>query len=63
MRIVRYSRNGIESIGVLREREIIDIKGAWEGANPPKDLVDVLKRGEDCLEKIRKIGEKGEIGF
>jgi 2-keto-4-pentenoate hydratase/2-oxohepta-3-ene-1,7-dioic acid hydratase in catechol pathway len=61
MKFVRYSRNGVESIGVLREQGIVDIRTGWEGTNPPRDVVEILKRGEEGLAKVREIAERGEI--
>ncbi len=61
MRLVRYSRNGVESAGVLGERGVIDIRTGWEGTNPPRDVAEILKRGEEGLAKVRDIAERGEI--
>jgi 2-keto-4-pentenoate hydratase/2-oxohepta-3-ene-1,7-dioic acid hydratase in catechol pathway len=61
MRIVRFSRDGIESVGVLSERGIIDIQSAWPGANPPKSVIEILQRGQDCLQKVGKFCESSDI--
>ncbi len=61
MKLVRYKRNEAESIGVLGEAGIVDIPANWPGPNPPKNINEVLQRGEECLAKIRNIAKSSDI--
>jgi len=61
MRIVRFSRDAVESIGVLGGRGVIDIQSVWPGTNPPKSVVEILQRGNDCLAKIKELAQSSGI--
>jgi len=45
MKLVTYRGNGVESVGVLGEKGIIDISTVWPGTNPPRNIIEILHRG------------------
>jgi 2-keto-4-pentenoate hydratase/2-oxohepta-3-ene-1,7-dioic acid hydratase in catechol pathway len=61
MKLIRYKRDNASSAGVLTEKGIIDIPSAWAGPNPPKSILDVLQRGDDCLTKIKDLAQASDI--
>jgi 2-keto-4-pentenoate hydratase/2-oxohepta-3-ene-1,7-dioic acid hydratase in catechol pathway len=61
MKLVTYKRNNAVSCGILAGKGIVDTPTNWQGTNPPKDIVDILQRGEDCLAKIRHIAKTSKI--
>ncbi|MHC4646396.1 MAG: fumarylacetoacetate hydrolase family protein [Planctomycetota bacterium] len=55
MRLVTYSRDQSTSCGILTEGGIIDIPSVWPGPNPPLNLIEILQRGPDCLQKLARL--------
>ena len=58
MRLVTYSRDGSVCCGLMSDGGIIDIVADWGGDNPPRCAVEILRRGQQCLDKIRKLTNK-----
>ena len=44
MKLAAYKSNGVESVGVLTEKGIVDIPTNWPGPNPPRSIIDILSR-------------------
>jgi 2-keto-4-pentenoate hydratase/2-oxohepta-3-ene-1,7-dioic acid hydratase in catechol pathway len=59
MKLAAYKGDGVESVGVLTEKGIIDIPTNWPGPNPPRSIIDILR--QDTIAKIRELVEKSEI--
>ena len=59
MKLAAYKSNGVESVGVLTEKGIIDIPTIWPGPNPPRSIIDILR--QDTIGKIKELAEKSEI--
>jgi len=57
VKLVSYCRDEAVSCGVLTERGIVDIPSSWQGSNPPRTVIDVLERGDSCLDEIRRMAE------
>jgi 2-keto-4-pentenoate hydratase/2-oxohepta-3-ene-1,7-dioic acid hydratase in catechol pathway len=59
MKLAAYKSNGVESVGVLTEKGIVDILTNWPGPNPPRNIIDILSR--DAIATVKKLAEKHEI--
>jgi 2-keto-4-pentenoate hydratase/2-oxohepta-3-ene-1,7-dioic acid hydratase in catechol pathway len=59
MKLAAYKSNGVESVGVLAQRGIIDIPTIWPGACPPRNIIDILR--QDAIATVKKLAEKSEI--
>ena len=59
MKLAAYKSDGVESIGVLTEKGIVDIPTNWPGPNPPRSIIDILSR--DILATVKGLIEKSEI--
>ncbi|HEY5503705.1 MAG TPA: hypothetical protein VIK28_01005, partial [Sedimentisphaerales bacterium] len=59
MKLAAYKGNGVESVGVLTEKGIIDIPTNWPGPNPPRSIIDILR--QDSIANIRELAETSEI--
>ena len=59
MKLAAYKGNGVESVGVLMQRGIIDIPTIWPGPNPPRNIIDILR--QDAIATVKKLAEKSEI--
>lgn len=57
MRLVTYSKNGSIYCGLLTDGGIIDICANWRGADAPQSIVEILQRGQKCLDKIKKLSK------
>ena len=55
MKLVTYTKNESILCGILAESGLIDIQSAWDSPNPPKSILEILQRGPDCLEKLKKL--------
>ena len=53
MKLVNYQRNGLTACGVLTDNGIIDVATAWQGTNPPKSVVEILRR--DVLTEVEEL--------
>ncbi|MBN1972310.1 MAG: fumarylacetoacetate hydrolase family protein [Sedimentisphaerales bacterium] len=60
MKLVTYSKEGSVLCGILTEKGIIDIFSAWEGANPPESVLEILQRGPCCLDKLSEMKHSAE---
>jgi 2-keto-4-pentenoate hydratase/2-oxohepta-3-ene-1,7-dioic acid hydratase in catechol pathway len=58
MKLVRYNRNDFESVGVLSQKGIVDISPTWPGPNPPRNIVEILRR--DALAMIEKLAKSAD---
>ena len=63
MKLVTYCRNETVSWGVLTEAGIVDIPSAWQGSNPPRTVIEVLERGDSCLDEIRKTAQSASAAI
>jgi len=61
MKFVSYKRQERESAGVLTEKGIVDIPSVWPGPNAPRNIIDILQRGDDCLAKIKEMANSSDI--
>jgi 2-keto-4-pentenoate hydratase/2-oxohepta-3-ene-1,7-dioic acid hydratase in catechol pathway len=61
MKLVTYSSNESIHCGLLTQAGLIDITSAWDGANPPTSVIEILQRGQDCLERIAGLAESAEV--
>ena len=59
MKLAAYKGNGVESVGVLTEKGIIDIPTNWPGPNPPRSIIDILR--QDAIAKVKELAGKSEI--
>ncbi|MGA2071053.1 MAG: fumarylacetoacetate hydrolase family protein [Sedimentisphaerales bacterium] len=59
MKLAAYKGDGVESVGVLREKGIVDIPTIWPGAGPPRNIIDILRR--DAVATVKKLADKSEI--
>jgi 2-keto-4-pentenoate hydratase/2-oxohepta-3-ene-1,7-dioic acid hydratase in catechol pathway len=57
MRLVTFSKDGSFSCGLLADDGIVDISANWQGADAPHSVLEILQRGQDCLEKVKKISQ------
>ena len=61
MKLVTYSSNESVRCGLLTQAGLIDIASAWDGANPPTSVIEILQRGQDCLERVAGLAESAEV--
>ncbi len=59
MKLAAYKSNGVESVGVLTGKGIVDIPTIWPGPNPPRSIIDILR--QDAIATVKKLAEKNEI--
>ena len=59
MKLAAYKSDGVESVGVLTEKGIIDIPTNWPGPNPPRSIIDILR--QDAIATVKELAEKSEI--
>ncbi len=59
MKLAAYKGNGVESVGVLTQRGIIDIPTIWPGSGPPRNIIDILR--QDAIATVKKLAEKSDI--
>ena len=59
MKLAAYKNNGVESVGVLTEKGIVDIPTIWPGSNPPRSIIDILR--QDTIATVKGLIEKSEI--
>jgi 2-keto-4-pentenoate hydratase/2-oxohepta-3-ene-1,7-dioic acid hydratase in catechol pathway len=59
MKLAAYKKDGVESVGVLTEKGVVDIPAVWPGPNPPRSIIDILRR--DAIAKVKELAEKSEI--
>jgi 2-keto-4-pentenoate hydratase/2-oxohepta-3-ene-1,7-dioic acid hydratase in catechol pathway len=61
MKLVTYQRNRMASCGILTDKGVIDISSVWPGADNPKSVLEILKRGKECLNKLAELAAKTDI--
>ena len=59
MKLAAYKGNGVESVGVLTGKGIVDIPTIWPGSGPPRSIIDILR--QDAIATVKKLAEKSEI--
>jgi 2-keto-4-pentenoate hydratase/2-oxohepta-3-ene-1,7-dioic acid hydratase in catechol pathway len=52
MKLATYLKEGSVSCGILTNDGLIDIVSGWDGSDPPGSIIEILKRGPACLEKL-----------
>jgi 2-keto-4-pentenoate hydratase/2-oxohepta-3-ene-1,7-dioic acid hydratase in catechol pathway len=52
MKLVTYSKDDSVSCAILVDNGLIDIPAAWDDANPPRSVKEILEKGSHCLEKL-----------
>jgi 2-keto-4-pentenoate hydratase/2-oxohepta-3-ene-1,7-dioic acid hydratase in catechol pathway len=57
MRLVTYSKDNSICCGLLVDGGIVDICANWQGADAPRSVLEILQRGQDCIEKIGKLSK------
>jgi len=57
MKLVTYRRDDAVSCGVLTDGGIVDIPSYWAGPNPPRSIIEILRRGQEALEKTAGLVE------
>ncbi len=60
MKLVTYFRAKSISCGILAKDGVIDIASAWDGANPPRSVKEILQRGSACLAKLVKLADSAD---
>jgi 2-keto-4-pentenoate hydratase/2-oxohepta-3-ene-1,7-dioic acid hydratase in catechol pathway len=60
MRLVTYARDGAVRCGLMSDDGVIDIASNWRGDDAPRCVVEILKRGRDCLDKVRELADKSQ---
>jgi 2-keto-4-pentenoate hydratase/2-oxohepta-3-ene-1,7-dioic acid hydratase in catechol pathway len=59
MKLATYRYQDRVSCGVVMPQGIVDIATAWRGANRPGSVLEILERGQPCLDELRtRIGPK-----
>lgn len=59
MKLAAYKGSGVESVGVLTEKGMVDIPTIWPGPNPPRSIIDILRQG--AIATVKELAEKSEI--
>lgn len=57
MKLVTYTTDLSILPGILTENGIVDIPSAWQGADAPRSVKEILMRGDDCFAKLRELAE------
>jgi 2-keto-4-pentenoate hydratase/2-oxohepta-3-ene-1,7-dioic acid hydratase in catechol pathway len=57
MRLVTYLRDDSICCGLLADDGVVDICANWQGADAPRSVLEILQRGQDCMEKISKLSQ------
>ena len=60
MKLVTYSKDKSVSCGMLTEKGLIDIPSAWDGANPPRSVKEILQKGSACLAKLAELTDSAD---
>jgi len=55
MKLVSFRKDNSCTCGILAENGIADIPAAWQWSDPPKSLLQVLQKGQPCLEKLNQL--------
>ncbi|UCE99310.1 MAG: fumarylacetoacetate hydrolase family protein [Planctomycetota bacterium] len=61
MKLVTFSKDKTISCGILTDRGIIDIPGAWQWGKPPRSIKEILNRSESCLAKLAEMSQSTQI--
>ena len=59
MKLAAYKSNGVESVGILTEKGIVDIPAIWPGSGPPRSIIDILR--QDAIAAVKELAEKSDI--
>jgi 2-keto-4-pentenoate hydratase/2-oxohepta-3-ene-1,7-dioic acid hydratase in catechol pathway len=55
VKLLTYRYDDAVSCGVLTDRGIVDIPQAWEDANPPMSVIEILERGPACMDRVQRL--------
>ena len=55
MRLVTYAKEDSALCGILTSDGIINITSAWDGPHPPENIMEILQRGPECIEKVAEM--------
>lgn len=55
MKLVTFRHSQTTSCGLLTDRGVIDIPSSWQGADPPRSVLEILERGPACLEALEAL--------
>jgi len=61
MKLVTYSKNDLISCGILADRGLIDIPSVWQGPNPPRSVIEILRRGPACLAALAELAGSTDV--
>ena len=61
MKLVTYSKEDLISCGILDERGLIDIPSVWQGPNPPRNVIEILRRGPACLAALAELASSTDV--
>jgi 2-keto-4-pentenoate hydratase/2-oxohepta-3-ene-1,7-dioic acid hydratase in catechol pathway len=59
MKLAAYKGDGVESVGVLTEKGIVDIPTVWPGPNPPRSIIDILSR--NIFAAVKELADNSDI--
>ncbi len=57
MKLATYRHDGTVSCGLVMPEGMLDIPAAWEGADRPRSIRQILERGPACLDQVRSLAE------
>jgi 2-keto-4-pentenoate hydratase/2-oxohepta-3-ene-1,7-dioic acid hydratase in catechol pathway len=60
MKLVTYTKEGSILCGILTEDGIINVNLTWEGLDPPESILEILQRGQECLDKLIEMENSAE---
>jgi 2-keto-4-pentenoate hydratase/2-oxohepta-3-ene-1,7-dioic acid hydratase in catechol pathway len=61
MKFVTFKRNDEISCGILGAKGVSDICSLWTGPDAPRSIIEVLERGEECIEKLKNLYSKTDV--
>ena len=61
MKLVTYSKEDLISCGILAERGLIDIPSVWQGPNPPRSVIEILRSGPACLATVAELAGSMDV--
>ena len=60
MKIATYLKDGSISCGLMVDGGVLDIRASWAGADAPGSVIEILQRGQPCLDELRKIAQNAD---
>ncbi|MFC1738840.1 fumarylacetoacetate hydrolase family protein [Planctomycetota bacterium] len=61
MKLAAYSRDEFVSCAVLTDKGLVNIPSVWQGPNPPRNVIEILRRGPSCLDKLASLVDSADI--